>query len=110
LETGIISMIISMVTIALSIEFFIVFIPLIFLAYGTGVSRPILTSKLTNCVTHKETATILGVNNSLTSISQIIAPIVGGFMIQYLPSQTLPILSAVIFVLALFYVKKHSLN
>ncbi len=106
LVTGIISMIISMVTIASSIEYFIVFIPLIFLAYGTGVSRPILTSKLANCVTHEETATILGINNSLTSLSQIIAPIIGGLMIQYLPSQTLPILSAIIFALALLYVKK----
>ncbi len=106
LVTGIISLIISMATIALSIEYFILFIPLIFLAYGTGVSRPILTSKITNCVKQNETATILGVNNSLTSMAQIISPIVGGFMIQYLPSQTLPILSAIIFTLSLIYYRK----
>jgi DHA1 family tetracycline resistance protein-like MFS transporter len=106
LITGIISMVISMAIIAFSVEYLFVFIPLVFIAYGTGVSRPILTSKLTNCVTQKETATILGVNNSLTSMSQIIAPIIGGFIIQYLPSPILPILSAVIFASAsLFYGK-----
>ena len=97
LVTGIFSMTISMVTLALSAEYLFVFVPLIFLAYGTGVSRPILTSELTNSVTKKETATILGVNNSLNSVAQIITPILGGFMIEYLPSQTLPLLSAMIF-------------
>ncbi len=97
LRTGIVAMVISMVTLALSTDYMFVFIPLIFLAYGTGVSRPILTSKLTNSVTQKETATVLGVNNSLQSIAQIITPIAGGFIIQYLPSQTLPLLSALFF-------------
>jgi DHA1 family tetracycline resistance protein-like MFS transporter len=97
LVTGTIAMSISMLTIALSTEYLIVFVPLIFLAYGTGVSRPILTSKLTNSVTQKETATLLGVNNSLNSVAQIVTPIVGGFIIQYLPSQTLPLISAVFF-------------
>ena len=82
-----------------------IFVPLIFLAYGTGVSRPVLTSELTNSVTQKETATILGINNSLNSVAQIVTPIVGGFMIEYLPSQTLPLLSAVIFASLLFFLR-----
>ena len=97
LRTGIVAMVVSMVTLALSTDYLFVFVPLIFLAYGTGVSRPILISKLTNSVTQKETATVLGVNNSLMSIAQIITPIAGGFIIQYLPSQTLPLLSALFF-------------
>jgi DHA1 family tetracycline resistance protein-like MFS transporter len=103
LKTGIVAMAIGMVTLAVSNEYLFVFVPLIFLAYGTGVGRPILTSKLTNSVTQKETATVLGVNNSLTSVAQIITPIAGGFILEYLPSQTLPLLSALFFVsLALF--------
>lgn len=97
LVTGIFSMTISMLTLAFSAEYLFVFAPLVFLAYGTGVSRPILTSKLTNNVTQNETGTILGVSNSLTSIAQVITPILGGFIIEYLPSQTLPLLSAIIF-------------
>jgi len=107
LRTGIVAMIISMVGLALSADYLFVFVPLIFLAYGTGVSRPILTSKLTNSVTKKETATVLGVNNSLTSLAQILTPIAGGFIIQYLPSQTLPILSALFFSSLLLFLRNH---
>jgi DHA1 family tetracycline resistance protein-like MFS transporter len=106
LVTGIISMVVSMLTLAFSAEYLFVFIPLIFLAYGGGVSRPILTSKLTNNVKQRETATILGVNNSLNSLAQIITPILGGFIIQYFPSQTLPLLSAIIFVSLMFFKKQ----
>jgi DHA1 family tetracycline resistance protein-like MFS transporter len=106
LITGIFSMVISMLTLTFSAEYLFVFFPLIFLAYGSGVSRPILTSKLTNNVTQRETATILGVNNSLNSLAQIITPILGGFIIQYLPSQTLPVLSAIIFVSLIFFKKQ----
>lgn len=108
LVTGLVSMTLSMVILAFSADYLFVFLPLIFLAYGTGVTRPILTSTMTNSVTQKETATILGVNNSLTSIAQIITPIVGGFMIEYLPSQTLPILSAVILASTLLFVKNRT--
>jgi DHA1 family tetracycline resistance protein-like MFS transporter len=107
LKTGIAAMAVSMVTLAFSTDYMFVFVPLIFLAYGTGVGRPILTSKLTNSVTQKETATILGVNNSLTSVAQIVTPIAGGFIIEYLPSQTLPILSALLFSSLLFFVRNH---
>ncbi|WNZ30349.1 MAG: MFS transporter [Candidatus Bathyarchaeota archaeon] len=98
LITAIVSMTVAMIILAFSAEYLLVFVPLIFLAYGTGVSRPIFISNLTNSVTQKETATILGVNNSLTSIAQIITPILGGFMIEYLPPQLLPLTSAVFFV------------
>ena len=97
LRTGIVATIITMVGMVISTDYLFVFVPLIFLAYGTGVSRPILTSKLVNSVSKKETATLLGVHNSLNSIAQIVTPIVGGFVIQYLPSQTLPILSILLF-------------
>jgi predicted MFS family arabinose efflux permease len=109
LKTGIVAMAIGMVTLAFSNEYLFVFVPLVFIAYGTGVGRPILTSKLTNSVTQKETATVLGVNNSLTSVAQIFTPIIGGFIIEYLPSQTLPLLSALFFVsLILFLRNSHS--
>jgi DHA1 family tetracycline resistance protein-like MFS transporter len=110
LVTGIISMIISMIAIVFSTEYLFVYVPLIFLAYGTGVSRPLLTSKLTNSVTQKETGAILGVNNSLTSVAQIIAPILGGFIIEYLPSQTLPLLSAVIFTFLILFLRNRTKN
>jgi DHA1 family tetracycline resistance protein-like MFS transporter len=110
LKTGIVAMIFSMVGLAFSVDYLIVFIPLVFLAYGTGIIRPVLLSKLTNSVSKKQTATILGVNNSLTSVVQIITPIVGGLMISYLPLQTLPLLSASFFILLLIFSKKQEIK
>lgn len=105
LITGIAAMLIAMVGLVFAAEYLFVFVPLLFLSFGTGVSRPILMSTLTNSVTRTETATILGVNNSLSSVAQIIIPIVGGFIIQQLPSQTLPILSALFFASILFLIR-----
>ena len=69
------------------------------MAFGTGVIRPILTSKLTKTVKREETGSILGVNNALSSIAQIITPILGGLILQFLPTQMLPLLSAIVFAL-----------
>jgi DHA1 family tetracycline resistance protein-like MFS transporter len=108
LVIGVFSMIISMVTLVFSTEYLFVFVPLVFLAFGTGVGRPILTSRITNSVTQKETGAILGVNNALTSFAQIIAPIFGGFIIEYLAPQTLPLLSAIIFTLLILFVRNKT--
>ena len=97
LAMGIISMIFAMVFLILSSTYWVVYVPFFFLAFGTGVARPILTSKLTNTVKREETGSILGVNNALTSVGQIISPILGGIILQFLPSQILPYTSAVIF-------------
>lgn len=102
LNMGIISMIFTMVILVFTMDYFFAYIPLIFLAFGTGVCRPIFTSKLTKSVNREETGSVLGVNNALSSIGQIITPILGGLLIQYLPSLFLPALSAVFFIILLF--------
>ncbi len=98
LGIGILALFTSMVMLIFTTNFLFVYIPLIFLAFGTGVGRPILTSKLTKNVKREETGSLLGVNNALGSIAQIITPILGGVMIQYLP-QLLPASSAFFFLL-----------
>ncbi len=84
---------------SISTIYWIIYLPISFLAFGTGVTRPILTSKLTKAVKREENSSILGVNNALNSISQIITPILSGFILQFLPTQMLPLISAVIFAL-----------
>ena len=108
LISGIISMVITMVTLAISTEFLIVLIPLIFLSYGTGVSRPILMSKMTNSVKQKDTASIIGISNGLNSIAQIVTPIAMGTILEYYPSQTLPLISGLIFISLFLFLKNES--
>ncbi|MFX0027426.1 MAG: MFS transporter, partial [Candidatus Hermodarchaeota archaeon] len=97
LALGVFSMIFAMAILIFSTTYWIVYLPFFFLAFGTGVARPILTSKLTKTVKREETGSLLGVNNALTSIGQIISPVLGGLLLQFLPTQMLPYLSAAIF-------------
>jgi MFS family permease len=99
LSLGIVSMIVTMVMLVFSASYLFTFIPLVFLAFGTGICRPVLMSKLTKSVEREETGSILGVNNALTSTAQIISPILGGAILVYLPAFTLPVLSSVFFII-----------
>ena len=90
LISGIVAMIFTMLSMIFTIVVIpvdlIVFIPITFIAYGTGIARPILTGQLTNTVEKNEYATVLGINNSLNSLAQIISPILGGAILLYLHS------------------------
>ncbi|TFG25448.1 MAG: MFS transporter [Promethearchaeota archaeon] len=110
LKIGIISMITAFTILIFTTTFLFAFIPLVFIAFGTGICRPVLTSKLANSVEREETGSLLGVNNALTSIAMIITPILGGIILYYLSSQTLPVISAsffvMIFIILLFTVSE----
>ncbi|MBN2154885.1 MAG: MFS transporter [Candidatus Lokiarchaeota archaeon] len=100
LFSGTIALILAMIGYGLSTIstiYWIAFIPLTFLAYGTGTARPVLTSRLTNSVGEKEYATLLGINNSLTSLTQIFAPMLGGLILVYWNSIPLLVLCTMMF-------------
>lgn len=88
-------------------SFLFAFLPMSFLTYGTGVSRPILTSKLVNAVPQNQTGTVLGVNNSLVSMVQIMSPSLGGFILEYGTSSYLVTLSASIYIIMLLFWYKN---
>jgi multidrug resistance protein len=52
-----------------------------FTAFGTGVLRPTLTSQVTQQVSRREQGVVLGLTQSLNSISSIVAPLAAGFLI-----------------------------
>lgn len=51
-------------------------------SYGTGVLRPAVTSLITQQVGRREQGVVLGLTQSLTSVSQIVAPIMAGLLID----------------------------
>ena len=103
LRIGVFSMITFFTLIIFTTTFLFAFIPLMFLAFGTGICRPVLTSKLANSVEREETGSLLGVNNAFSSIAQIITPILGGAILFYLSPQILPVISATCFILILVF-------
>ena len=50
-------------------------------SYGNGVLRPALSSLVSQSAGRHEQGVVLGLNQSLNSVAQIIAPIVGGILI-----------------------------
>jgi MFS family permease len=51
-------------------------------SFGNGVLRPTITSLITRNVGRHEQGVVLGFNQSLNSVAQITAPILGGFLIE----------------------------
>jgi MFS family permease len=51
--------------------------------YGTGVLRPAVTSLITQKASKREQGVVLGLTQSLTSVAQIVAPLLSGFLIDH---------------------------
>jgi len=51
-------------------------------SFGTGVLRPALTSLITQRAGREEQGIVLGLTQSLMSVAQIVAPVIGGFLID----------------------------
>ena len=50
--------------------------------FGSGTLRPVLTSLITQKAGRSETGAVLGLTQSLNSVSQIVAPFLAGLLIQ----------------------------
>jgi MFS transporter, DHA1 family, tetracycline resistance protein len=55
----------------------------LFTVYGHGVLRPVLSSIITQNAGKHEQGTVLGISQSLASLSQMVAPVVSGFLITH---------------------------
>jgi MFS family permease len=51
-------------------------------AFGNGVIRPAITSLITQQAGRQEQGVVLGITQSLMSMASVVAPIVGGFLIE----------------------------
>ena len=51
-------------------------------SFGNGILRPALTSLITQSAGKREQGVVLGLNQSITSVAQISAPILGGLLIE----------------------------
>lgn len=58
------------------------FFPMILIAIGWGLFRPIVMANISRKASDKEQGAVLGLASSLGSISQMIGPIIGGFILS----------------------------
>jgi MFS family permease len=54
-----------------------------FSGIGSSFSRPALTSLISRCAGKHEQGTVLGINQSMQSLAQIVAPLLSGFLIEH---------------------------
>ena len=78
-----------------------------FFAVGNGFSRPLLTAGISRSVSGQEQGAILGVSNSLESLSRIIGPLAGGLIINYFPPGALGLIAALVMTTGLIFMLKN---
>lgn len=74
---------------------------IVIFAIGTGLLRPALLSILTE-KSGKQIGKFLGISDSLNSVSQIISPLIGGFIINHYYPGTIGLVSGTLLILVLF--------
>ena len=79
-------------------------------AVGTGLSRPLLIGSISRSVSGQEQGALLGVSNSLGSLSRIIGPLIGGFIINYFHPGVLGFISALVMTIGLILMLKTQDN
>jgi DHA1 family tetracycline resistance protein-like MFS transporter len=73
-----------------------------FFSIGAGIARPTLTSDINSKTDLRNRGKVMGVVDSLQSISQVITPILGGWIIESVFPGSLGILSAIILLPSIF--------
>jgi DHA1 family tetracycline resistance protein-like MFS transporter len=80
------------------------------LALASGVLNTIITSQLTKVVARNETGGILGLGASFQSLAQIIAPGLGGLLIQGIGPWSVGILAGILMLWTAAFVYRHILS
>jgi DHA1 family tetracycline resistance protein-like MFS transporter len=79
----------------------------LFTSFGAGVLRPVLTSEISGRVAPGERGTIMGVNQSLQSSAQILAPMLSTLLIQYANLSVWAFFPSLVCLLGVLIVMKH---
>jgi len=96
-----ISIFIGMIGISVLTEPWMFFVTMTFFAFGSGTIRPVMIGGISKKVSDKEQGAVLGITGSLGSLSQIIGPFIGGFMIEYFFPGSLGVAAAVVILVGL---------
>lgn len=76
-------------------------------SFGSAVTRPTITTLITKSVGRKEQGVVLGVSQSLASVSQIIGPIIAGWLIEHHLLKTYGVVAAAFAFLGILFVRRR---
>jgi MFS family permease len=98
---GVALFIVGLVGSALVTQWWMFIFILILFSIGSGLSRPLMMSDISKNVDQNQQGEIMGFTNSLMSIAQIFTPLIGGYLLNILSPNSLPLLSAIFMIMGL---------
>ncbi len=107
---GVIFIIFGMIGSAFVYDWLTIIVIMTLFAFGSGVSRPLMLGNISRNISSKKQGSVLGITSSLISISNIIGPLIGGFMINYFIPGSLGIISAFIIFIGLLLMIKEEMK
>jgi len=81
-----------------------------FFAIGAGITRPVIVSDISRKAKEGEKGKFMGVLDAIGSISQIISPLIGGFIISNYYSGIIGLLAAIFMLIALIFESVQVIN
>jgi len=95
-RVGLVIIIVALLGLGLVEVKWLVAITLSLYAVGTGITRPLLMGDISRSVKEDEQGAVLGVTNSLGSLTQIAGPVLGGWLLTNFIPESLMIVSMLI--------------
>ena len=103
---GIFILSIGMFGVAITYNIFHVYIALTFIAVGLGFFMPTISSLIVNLVSEEKRGWVLGVNQSVSSISRILGPLFAGFLFEIYGKNVPYIFGGLILIITIVFYKK----
>jgi DHA1 family tetracycline resistance protein-like MFS transporter len=92
-KLGVISLIIGFLILSVVHSTVLFGVTIILFAFGSGVLRPLILSFISRQTSDSKQGEVMGLTGSIGSITQIISPLLGGYIISAYPAGMLPIAS-----------------
>ena len=99
--TGIIFISIGMLSVAISYFNYHAYISMSLIAFGLGFFLPTISTLIVNIVSEDRRGWVLGVNQSVSSLSRIIGPAIAGFLFEFYGKNSPYIFGSIILILFL---------
>ncbi len=99
--TGIIFVSIGMLSVAISYLNYHAYISMLLIAFGLGFFLPTISTLIVNIVSEDRRGWVLGVNQSVSSLSRIIGPAIAGFLFEFYGKNSPYIFGSIILILFL---------
>ena len=103
---GIFILSIGMFGVAITYNIFHVYIALTFIAVGLGFFMPTISSLIVNLVSEEKRGWVLGVNQSVSSISRILGPLFAGILFEIYGKNVPYIFGGLILIITIVFYKK----